>query len=64
MNIEGLGNLEKNFEGSRTLASLDSANVIRVNIGFLGKGFLAQARSFPILEHCFTNDFAFRFSHQ
>lgn len=63
MNIEGFGNLEKNFEGSRTLASLNSADVIRVNVGLLGKGFLAQPRSFPIPEHCFTNDFAFRFSH-
>ena len=63
MNLEGFGKLKKNFKGGGTLAALNSADVIRVNVGFLGQAFLAQPRSFPIPAHGFTNNFAFRFSH-
>jgi hypothetical protein len=64
VNLECLGDLEKDFEGGATFASLDSANIIGVNVSFLGKSFLAQPCPFPISEHGFTNDLSSCFSHE
>lgn len=61
MNIEGLGNPDENFYGGGTLTAFDSAHVIGVNVGLLRECFLAELRSFAMPEHCFADDFAFRF---
>lgn len=63
MNIKGFSYLEKNFNACRTLAALNSAYVIGMNVGFFCKELLAEACFIAELKHGFANDFTLRIRH-
>lgn len=47
--VEGFGNSPEGDEGDVFFAALDPAQVVRVQVGFLGQPFLGQGGALPLL---------------
>lgn len=59
--IERLGDPQKNGERRGTFTALNPAHIIRMNIGFFGKGFLTKPSFLPIPYHGLTDNVALIF---
>ena len=63
-NAKRLGYLKENFNAGGTLAALNPAYIIRMNVGLFRKGLLAEACFLAAPKHGFANDFTLRFRHR